>query len=113
VTAPARIARIRTLLDALPRVQPGLVYHCPVQVPEVPVVRFAFRTQAGAAGRTPSRVLALASERADVGARPTACNALRFTVAGRARTPLLGGHRLLRQVSALLGRRLWTRPYAA
>jgi hypothetical protein len=43
----------------------------------------------------------------------TACDAMHFTDAGHALTPLLGGYRLLREVGGLLGRRLWTAPYAA
>jgi hypothetical protein len=119
LTARAPIARIRALLDRLPPAQPGRMYHCPAQFPQVPVVRFVFLAgrasmapEGGADGSQP-RVLALASEQADVRAPTTVCDAMRLTVAGRPRTPLLGGHRLLRQVSALLGRRLWTRPYAA
>jgi hypothetical protein len=108
VTAPAQIARIRTLLDRLATVQPGRVYHCPAQFAEVPVVSFVFRT-----GGARSRVLAVATEQADVRSPTTACDAVHFAVSGRAQTPLLGGYRLLRQASALLGRRLWTRPYAA
>jgi hypothetical protein len=108
VTAPAQIARIRALLNRLAPVQPGHVYHCPAQFAEVPVVSFLFR-----AGGSRSRVLAVATEQADVRSPTTACDAMHFMVAGRAQTPLLGGYRLLRQVSALLGRRLWTRPYAA
>lgn len=108
ITAPARIARIRTLLDRLSPVQPGRVYHCPARFPQEPVVRFIFRS-----GVRDGRVLAVATQQADVRSPTTACDAMRFTVAGRARTPLLGGSRLLRQVSALLGRRLWTAPYAA
>lgn len=108
VTAPGRIARIRALLDRLAPVQPGRIYHCPAQFPEVPVVRFVFR-----AGGARSRVLAVATEQADVRSPATACDAMHFTIDGRAQTPLLGGYRLLREVSGLLGRRLWTRPYAA
>jgi len=108
VTAPARITRIRTLIDRLAVVQPGRVYHCPAQFAQVPVVSFVF----GSGGAHP-RILAVATEQADVRAPATACDAMRFTVRGRAQTPLLGGHRLLRQVSALVGRRLWTRLYAA
>ncbi len=108
VTAPARIARLRALLNRLAVVQPGRVYHCPAQVPEVPVVSFVFR-----AGGPGSRVVAVATEEADVRSPSTACDALQLTVDGRRQTPLLGGYRLLRRASALLGRRLWTRPYAA
>ncbi len=108
VSAPARITRIRTLLDRLAPVQPGHVYHCPAQFAQVPVVSFVFR-----AGGSRSRVLAVATEQADARSPTTACDAMHFTVAGHAQAPLLGGYRLLRQVSALLGRRLWTRPYAA
>jgi hypothetical protein len=108
VTAPAQIARIRALLDRLAPVQPGHVYHCPAQFAQVPVVSFVFR-----AGGSRSRVLAVASEQADVRSPTTACDAMRFILTGRAQAPLLGGYRLLRQVSALVGRRLWTRPYAA
>ncbi len=108
VTAPAQISRIRTLLDRLAPVQPGHVYHCPAQFAEVPVVSFVFR-----AGGARSRVLAVATEQADVRSPTTACDAVHFTVGGRAQAPLFGGYRLLRQVSALLGRRLWTRAYAA
>jgi hypothetical protein len=108
VSAPTQIARIRTLLDRLAPVQPGRVYHCPAQFAQVPVVSFLFRT-----GGPRSRVLAVATEQADVRSPTTACDAIHFTVGGHALTPLLGGYRLLRQVSALLGRRLWTPPYAA
>jgi hypothetical protein len=108
VSVPAQITRIRTLLDRLAPVQPGHVYHCPAQFAEVPVVSFVFRT-----GGARSRVLAVATQQADLRAPTTACDAMHFTVSGHAQAPLLGGYRLLRQVSALLGRRLWTRPYAA
>ena len=112
LTAPALIARIRTLLDRLPPVQPGRVYHCPAQFPQVPVVSFIFRS--GGSGRTGGgRILAVAAEQADVRSPTTACDAMHFTVAGHALTPLLGGYRLLRTVSGLLGRRLWTAAYAA
>lgn len=108
VTAPARIARVRTLLDRMAPVQAGRIYHCPTQFPQVPVVRFVFHS-----GVRGGRVLAVATQQADVRSPTTACDAMRFTVAGRPRTPLLGGYRLLRQVSAVVGHRLWTRPYAA
>jgi hypothetical protein len=111
VTAPALVARIRTLLDTLPSVQPGRVYHCPAQFPQVPVVSFIFRTDRP--GPDGGRILAVASEQADVRSPTTACDAMHFTVAGHALTPLLGGYRLLREVGGLLGRRLWTAPYAA
>ncbi|HTU30699.1 MAG TPA: hypothetical protein VMF07_15040 [Solirubrobacteraceae bacterium] len=108
VSDRARIARIRALLDRLAPVQPGHVYHCPAQFAQVPVVSFVFR-----AGGSRSQVLAVATEQADVRAPTTACDAMHFTVGGREQAPLLGGYRLLREVSSLLGRRLWTGPYAA
>jgi hypothetical protein len=111
VTAPARVARIAALLDRLAPVQPGRVYHCPAQFAQVPVVSFVFHGRARQTG--PGPLLAVASEQADVRSPTTACDAMRFTVAGRRRTPLLGGGRLLRQVGALLGRRLWLSRYAA
>jgi hypothetical protein len=106
VTAPGRVARIRHLIDALPTVQPGVI-HCPLEVPGLARVTFTFRARPG------GPALASADEDADVLAASTACDPLRFTVAGRARTPLLGGAGLLRQLSALLDRRLWLPPYAA
>jgi hypothetical protein len=103
------VSQIARLLDDLPPVQPGPVYHCPAQFRQIPVVSFIFSS----AGQAHPRVLARASEQADVRTRSSACAAVRFSVAGRSLTPLLGGHGFLRAVGALLGRRLWTAPYAA
>jgi hypothetical protein len=72
------------------------------------VVSFVFES-----GGAHSRVLGVATEQADVRSPTTACDAMHFSARGRAQAPLLGGYRLLRQVSALVGRRLWTRLYAA
>jgi hypothetical protein len=105
VTDP-QLSRIRRLIDALPTVQPGTV-DCPVAVTGLPVVTFVFRAAEG------GRPLAVARETADVVSPTTACDPLSFSVRGRARTPLLGGARLLRQVSRIVGRRLWLAPYAA
>jgi hypothetical protein len=105
VTNP-QLAKIRTLIDALPTVQPGVV-HCPIQVPGLPQVSFVFRDHED------GQALAVASEPADVVAPTTACDPLSFSVGGQARTPLLGGAPLLREVSRIIGHRLWLAPYAA
>jgi hypothetical protein len=105
VTDP-QLTKIRTLIDALPTVQPGTV-HCPIQVPGLPQVSFVFRDHEG------GQALAVASEPADVVAPTTACDPLSFSVGGQARTPLLGGAPLLREVSRIIGHRLWLAPYAA
>jgi hypothetical protein len=107
LTSPARVARIASLLDRLATVQPGAVYHCPAAVPGLATVTFTFRARRG------GPALAQASEDADDIVPTTACDPLSFVIAGHAQTPLLGGATLLRQVSRLLGRRLWLAPYAA
>jgi hypothetical protein len=105
VTDP-QLTAIRKLINALATVQPGTV-HCPPAVPGLARVAFVFRTHAG------GQVLAAAGEDADVVAPTTACDPLEFSVGGRARTPLLGGAPLLREVSRIVGHRLWLAPYAA
>jgi hypothetical protein len=70
-------------------------------------VSFIFRTHEG------GPALAVASEDADVVEPTTACNPLDFSIRGAARTPLLRGAALLRQVSRIVHHRLWLPPYAA
>jgi hypothetical protein len=105
VTDP-QLTKIRTLIDALPTVQPGTV-HCPIQVPGLAKVSFVFRDHEG------GQALAVASEPADVVAPTTACDPLSFLIGASAQTPLLGGAPLLREVSRIIGHRLWLPPYAA
>jgi hypothetical protein len=105
VTDP-QLTKIRTLIDALPTVQPGTV-HCPIQVPGLAQVSFVFRDHEG------GQALAVASEPADVVAPTTACDPLSFSIGASAQTPLLGGAPLLRKVSRIIGHRLWLPPYAA
>jgi hypothetical protein len=107
ITSAARVNQIASLLDRLATVQPGAVYHCPAQVPGLAMVTFTFRAHRG------GPALAQASEDADDVVPTTACDPLRVTIAGRAQTPLLGGATLLREISRMLGRRLWLAPYAA
>ncbi len=102
-----RMRRIAALLNGLATVQPGAVYHCPPAVVGLPRVTFTFRARSG------GRVLARASEDADVVSPTTACDAMRFAATGHEGAPLLGGAHLLREVSALVHRRLWLAPYAA
>jgi hypothetical protein len=105
VTDP-QLTKIRTLIDALPTVQPGTV-HCPIQVPGLAQVSFVFRDHEG------GQALAVASEPADVVAPTTACDPLSFSIGASAQTSLLGGAPLLRKVSRIIGHRLWLPPYAA
>ncbi len=98
VTGPGRIARIETLLDRLPTVQPG-AWSCPAQPTPVPIVALRFRSASGG-------VLARASEDATVTEPTTPCDPLGFSIRGRPKTPLLGGAAFLGSVSRLLGRRL-------
>ena len=98
VTGAARIARIETLLDRLPTVQPG-AWSCPAESTPIPIIAFSFRSASG-------RVLAHASEDATVTEPTTPCDPLRFSIRGRPQTPLLGGAGFLGSVSRLLGRRL-------
>ena len=105
VTDP-QLSAIRRLIDALPTAQPG-VTSCPQRIVGLPQVSFIFRTHEG------GPVLAVASEDADVTEPTTACDPLGFSIGGRARTPLLDGARLLRQVSRIVHHRLWLPPYAA
>jgi hypothetical protein len=85
---------IVAMIDRLPIVQPGYIA-CPVLV-GAPVVTFSFR-----ASRT-GRVLATASEPADVTEPTGACDALSFQTDVRAWPPLLHGARFLHRVDAML-----------
>jgi hypothetical protein len=105
VTDP-QLTAIRKLIDGLPAAQPG-VTSCPQQITGLPRVTFIFRTHEG------GKVLAVASEDADVVEPTSACDPLQFSIGGRPRTPLLHGAALLRQVSAIVHHRLWLPPYAA
>jgi hypothetical protein len=105
VTRRDQVRSIIRRIDALPIVQPGAVA-CPgfPVRSDVPTVTFTFRGRAG------GRALAAASEPADVTEPTTACNPLRFSIRGRAQTPLLRGAAFLQGVQRLLGVTLVKRP---
>ena len=96
VTQPGEVARIVSLVDALPTVQPGAIA-CPMLPVDGPRVTLTFRA-AGAGA-----VLAQASQPADLPGPTTACDPMSLAIRGRARTPLLGGIGALRAVGRLLG----------
>lgn len=99
-TEPAQVAKIVRWLDALPIVQPGAAFSCPMLV-YGPVVKLDLRSADGALlaqARMPMRFR-------DGSLVSTACTAIEFSIGGRRQTPLVGGRFLLR-LEHLLGRRL-------
>jgi hypothetical protein len=91
ITNAAKVKTIFRWFDALPVAQPSRgIYACPLVVG--PYVRITFR----GAG---SAVLAQASVEYDRG-DSYFCNAIEFSIGGRRKAPLLGGH-FLRRVERL------------
>jgi hypothetical protein len=100
VTRPTRVAEIVRWFDALPIVQPGAAFSCPMLV-YGPVVTLDFRGGSGALeaqARMPMRLH-------DGSLLSTPCTSIQFSVGGREQTPLVGGRFLVR-VERLLGIRL-------
>ena len=97
VVKKANVARIIRWFNRLPTVQPGVV-HCPIAALPSTTLTLSFRSASGAA-----------LARASFGIRgpgngliSTRCNPIAFSIRGKRRTPLIGGHFLLR-VERLLG----------
>jgi len=100
VRRPARVAKIVRWFDALPIVQPGAAFSCPMLV-YGPVVTLDFRGGSGALdaqARMPMRFH-------DGSLLSTPCTSIRFSVGGRKQTALVGGRFFVR-VERLLGIRL-------
>ncbi|MFZ0089155.1 MAG: hypothetical protein WAL63_06605 [Solirubrobacteraceae bacterium] len=96
ITDRAEIDQITRWIDALPVVAPG-VTSCPSQPlhPSPPQVRFAFLSASG-------KPLATAAEDANVREPTTPCDAMTFTVCGRAQPALLNGAQFLAHIDQLL-----------
>lgn len=94
ITDGAKIDQITRWIDALPIVQPGATA-CPSQPLHPPRVRFAFLSASG-------KPLASAAEAANIREPTTACDAMTFTVRGRAQPALLNGAQFLAHVDQLL-----------
>jgi hypothetical protein len=90
VTARAKVAKIVSLLNALPAWQPG-VYSCPADFGWQ--IRVAFYRLAGA-----SRAAPLAVARVD----PSGCGVVRLSLAGNPQPALADGYNLTRQLSAVI-----------
>ena len=95
VTDPAQVRSIVSRIDRLPVAQPG-VLPCPMLTANGPTVTFTFRAATG------GRVLAQATQLM-LGGRSGPCDPMRFTIAGAAQTPLLGGSGFVAAVGTLLG----------
>ena len=93
ITRPRLIATIIRWLDALPIAQPGAT-SCPAQNASAQM-RLTFLSSAG-------RRLAVATQTTGHTQPSTACNAMSFTVLGRAERPLLDGDHFLTQLNRLL-----------
>jgi hypothetical protein len=93
----ANVARIMRWFDRLPTVQPGDI-HCPGELGPPKTFTLSFRSASGT-------VLARASFTAwgtSYSLISGRCNPVEFSIRGKRRTPLIGGHFLLR-VEHLLG----------
>jgi hypothetical protein len=102
VVSPEKIRALVAMVNGLGIVQPG-AYSCPSYSPGEPVVTFTFLASDGGA------VLASAGQLAGVSEPTTPCDPMTFSIRGRARTPLLGGARVVTQAGRLLGVHLHTR----
>ena len=102
VVSPAKIRALVAMVNELGIVQPG-AYSCPSYSPGEPVVTFKFLASDDGA------VLASAGQLAGVSEPTTPCDPMTFSIRGRARTPLLGGARVVTQAGRLLGVQLHTR----
>jgi hypothetical protein len=89
VTGAAQVARIVSLVDALPAAQPG-AYACPNDTGQLVVLRFL------SGGPTPRT---LATAKAD----GSGCAGVSLTIRGRAQPGLSGGAKLIQRLNALLG----------
>ena len=98
ITNRATVDQITRWIDALPIVQPGATA-CPSQPLHPPRVRFAFLSASG-------KPLAIAAEDANIREPTTPCDAMTFTVRGRAQPALLNGAQFLAHVDQLLHLRL-------
>lgn len=96
VTDRIKVTKIARAIDRLPTVQP-LAIACPDIQFDAPTVTFTFR----ASSRGPA--LAQASEPTSASGPLAPCEPMRFTLAGRALTPLLGGATVVEQAQVLLG----------
>jgi hypothetical protein len=102
VVSPAKIHALVAMVNRLEIVQPG-AYSCPSFSPGEPVVTFTFLASDGGA------VLASAGQLAGVSEPTTPCDPMTFSIRGQARTPLLGGARVVTKAGHLLGVQLHTR----
>lgn len=94
VTAPAKVRLLVRWFDSLPIVQPGAVYHCPVETARRATMRLGFRSADGG-------LLARASV---PGARVSGyCASIQFWIGSHREQPL-SGH-LYRRIERLLGGR--------
>jgi hypothetical protein len=96
VTNPATIARIVSLINSLPTVQPYPL-HCPSWPADAPLVTLTFRAARG------GPVVAQPSELADATEPTTGCDPMNLTLFGKPQTPLLDGAAAIRTVQQLLG----------
>jgi hypothetical protein len=96
VTDRTKVNKIARAIDRLPTVQP-IAIACPDIQVDAPAVTFTFR----ASSRGPA--LAQASEPTSASGPLAPCEPMRFTIAGRALTPLLGGATVVEQTQVLLG----------
>ncbi len=94
ITDRAQIDQITRWIDALPIVAPGTTA-CPSAPLHPPRVSFTFLSVSG-------RPLATAAEDANVREPTTPCDAMTFTVRGRAQPALLSGAQFLAHVDQLL-----------
>jgi len=96
VTSATTIATIVALIDALPTVQPYTI-SCPLERTATATVTITFRASPG------GRVLASAAEPENATVPTTGCDPMTLTIAGRRRTPLLGGVAADRRIERLVG----------
>lgn len=96
VTDRTKVKKIARAIDDLPTAQP-IAIACPDIPVDARAVTFTFR----AVRRGPA--LAQASEPASASGPLDPCEPMRFTLAGRVLTPLLGGAAVVEQAQALLG----------
>lgn len=96
VTDRVTVTKIAMAIDRLSTVQP-IAIACPDIQFDAPAVTFTFRASAH------GPALAQASEPASASGPLAPCEPMRFTISGRALTPLLGGATVVEQAQALLG----------
>jgi hypothetical protein len=98
VTVASKVRSLARLLNALPVVQPA-VYSCPALLTQgARVITLRFRSAAGGPLLAQATYVAYRHLAYDSGP----CNAIELTIAGRRRTPLVGGA-FLRRIERLLG----------